>query len=100
MGDKIIVPISDNMLITAGEGTYRLTLSKTGASATKTVTVKADSEVVVDFSDYVPTKKNIGEVTFNVEPEGADVALNGTTIRYDKPVRLNYGKYKVTVSMT
>ena len=90
VGDKIIVPISDNMLITAGEGTYRLTLSKTGASATKTVTVKADSEVVVDFSDYVPTKKNIGEVTFNVEPEGADVALNGTTIRYDKPVRLNY----------
>lgn len=100
VGDKIIVPIAQNMLITAGEGTYRLTLSKTGASATKTVTVKNDTEVVVDFSDYVPTTKNIGEVTFDVEPEGADVALNGTTINYSKPVRLNYGKYKVTVSMT
>lgn len=100
VGDKIIVPIAQNMLITAGEGTYRLTLSKTGASATKTVTVKNDTEVVVDFSDYVPTTKNIGEVTFDVEPEGADVALNGTVIDYSKPVRLNYGKYKVTVSMT
>lgn len=100
VGNGIIVPISENMLITAGEGTYRLTLCKKGAATTKTVTVKNDKETVVDFSDYVATAKNIGEVTFSIEPEGADLYLNGTAVSYDKPITLNYGKYNVTVSLT
>lgn len=100
VSNKIIVPIAENMLITAGEGTYRLTLCKNGAAATKTVTVQNDQETVVDFSDYVATAKNIGEVTFVIEPEGADLYLNGTAVSYDKPISLNYGKYNVTVSLT
>lgn len=100
VGNKVIVPISDNMLITAAEGTYRLTLTKSGSSTTKTVTVKSDTETTVDFSDYKPTAKNVGQVTFQVEPEGADLYINGTAVNYDKPIALNYGKYNVTVTMT
>lgn len=97
---NIIVPISENMLITAGEGTYRLTLCKKGAAVTKTVTVQNDKETVVDFSDYVATGRSIGEVTFAIEPDGADLYINNTAVNYDKPISLQYGKYNVTVSLT
>lgn len=100
VGNGIIVPITENMLITAREGTYRLTLIKRGAATTKTVTVQNDKEVVVDFSDYVPVAKNIGEINFEIEPEGADLYLNGTAVSYDKPITLQYGKYNVSVSLT
>ena len=95
-----MVPISDNMLITVAEGTYRVTLCKRRASATKTATVRSDEETVVDFSDYVAKAENIGEVTFNIEPEGAEMYLNGTAVNYSKPIALRYGKYNIVVSLT
>ena len=95
-----MVPISENMLITVAEGSYRLTLCKRRAATTKTVTVRSDEETVVDFSDYVATATNIGEVTFHIEPEGAALYLNGTAVNYSKPLALSYGKYNIAVSLT
>lgn len=68
--------------------------------ASKTATVQQDQTVTVDFSDYVSTAKDIGTVTFDIEPEGADLTINGTTVDYSQPVALNYGEYKITVAMT
>ena len=100
ISNSLMVPVSDNMLITVAEGTYRVTLCKRRASATKTATVRSDEETVVDFSDYVAKAENIGEVTFHVEPEGAEMYLNGTAINYSKPIALRYGKYNIVVSLT
>lgn len=100
ISNSLMVPISENMLITVAEGNYRLTLCKRRAAATKTVTVRSDEETVVDFSDYVATATNIGEVTFNIEPDGAALYLNGTAVNYSKPVALSYGKYNIAVSLT
>ncbi|RKI41103.1 PEGA domain-containing protein [bacterium D16-51] len=101
LNGSTFVPVSENTLITAAEGTYRLTLSKKGASATKTVKVKKDKEVTVDFSDYKEVvTKNISEVTFNLKPEGAELYLNGTAVNYSTPVTLNYGKYNLTAALT
>jgi hypothetical protein len=100
ISDSLMVPVSENMLITVAEGKYRLTLCKQGAAATKTVTVRQDKETVVDFSDYQATAKNIGEITFEIEPDGASLSLNGTAVDYASPVTLSYGKYNVTVSLT
>ncbi|MCD7826647.1 MAG: PEGA domain-containing protein [Clostridiaceae bacterium] len=100
VSNKIIVQITENMLITAAEGTYRLSLTKKGMTATKTVNVENDKEVEVDFSDYVATTTNIGEITFNIVPDGADLTISGTSVDYTKPITLNYGKYNITVSLT
>lgn len=100
VSDEMVLPVSENMLITAAEGTYRLTLCKNGAATTKTVTVKANEEVIADFSGYKATAANVGEVTFDIEPDGASLYLNGTEIRYDRPISLRYGKYRVAVSLT
>ena len=97
--DDIILPVTKNMLITVGCGTYRVTISKGAAKASKTVTVKEDKEYSLDFSDYRKSVRNVGNVTFNVEPRGADLFINGTKIDYSKPISLNYGTYSVEVSL-
>lgn len=100
VGNQIILPITDNMLITAQEGMYRLTLCKGAAVTSKTITVQRDKEVLADFSDYVPVVENIGMITFVIEPDGADLTINGTKVDYSQPIALNYGEYSIAVSMT
>lgn len=97
--DDIILPVTKNMLITVSCGTYRVTISKGAAKASKTVTVKEDKESNLDFGDYRKSVKNVGNVRFNVEPQGADLFINGTRIDYSKPIALNYGTYSVTASL-
>ena len=38
VGNSIILPVTDNMLIAAGEGSYRVVLGKGGTKAVKNVT--------------------------------------------------------------
>lgn len=100
IGNGTIVPVTDNMLITVGSGSYKVTISKGKAVASKKVTVRDDKEVTVDFSDYVPAVKNVGNITFDIEPKGADLYINGTMVNYSNPIALNYGEYKVRVELT
>ena len=99
VGHQIILPLTENMLITAPEGIYRLTLVKNAAVTSKTITVRKDEEVVADFSDYVPSMENIRQIIFHIEPDGADLTINGTKVDYSQPVALNYGEYRIAVSM-
>ena len=100
VGDRIVLSVAENMLITASEGTYRVTLSKNGVAASKNVTVTADTETVLDFAGYTAVAGNVGQVKFEVDPVGSDMWINGTSVDYSRPIMLNYGKYKVVVSMT
>ncbi len=100
VGTGIILPVTENMLITAREGTYRVILCKGALTAIKTVTVQLDKESKLDFSEYQKPAENVGVITFKIVPKGADLTINGTRVDYSSPVPLNYGTYRVTVSMT
>lgn len=97
--NDMILPVTKNMLMTVSCGTYRVTISKGAAKASKTVTVKEDKESTLDFGDYKKNVKNVGNVRFNVDPKGADLFINGTRIDYSKSITLNYGTYSVTASL-
>lgn len=97
--DDIILPVTKSMLMTVSCGTYRVTISKGVAKASKTITVKEDKESTLDFGDYKKSVENVGNVRFNVEPQGAYLFINGTRIDYSKPIALNYGTYSVTASL-
>lgn len=99
VGNGIILPISKNMLITAREGVYRVLLTGRSVSAVKTVTVRSGEETVVDFSDYQSAEKNVGQITFQIEPAGADLTINGTPVDYSKPISLSYGTYRIGLTM-
>ncbi|MCI8748879.1 MAG: PEGA domain-containing protein [Lachnospiraceae bacterium] len=100
VGNSIILPVTDNMLIAAGEGSYRVVLGKGGTKAVKNVTVKDGAETKVDFSEYRTEVKNAGNITFEIEPYGADLYINGSAVDYSSPVALNYGEYNIKVEMT
>ncbi len=101
VGDRgLMAQIGENMLITAPEGIHRVTLFKNGRAAAKTVEVASDRETIVDYKDYKEEAGNIGEVTFEIEPEGADLYLNGTQVDYSAPVTLNFGKYRLGVALS
>lgn len=100
VGNQLILPITKNMLITVREGTYKVILSKGNAMAVKNVTIRTDEEVTLDFSDYEPEDKQIGTITFQIEPAGADLTINGTAVDYRKPIVLAYGTYRLSVTMT
>lgn len=99
VGNGIILPLTENMLITAREGTYRVLLNNGSLSAIKTVTVRDGEETVVDFSDYSSEAERVGSVSFEIEPAGADMTINGVQVDYSKPISLSYGAYRVGVTM-
>lgn len=100
VGSSIFLPVSGNMLITASEGSYRVILSRNGTKAIKNVIVKEDSETKVDFSEYKEETSNIGSIQFKIEPYGADLYINNTSVDYSNPVALDYGEYNIRVEMT
>lgn len=101
VGDEgLMTQIGENMLITAPEGIHRVTLFKNGRAAAKTVEVASDRETIVDYKDYREEAGNIGEITFEIEPEGADLYLNGTQVDYSAPVTLSFGKYRLGVALS
>ena len=100
VGNNIVLPITDNMLVTAGVGSYRVTLSKRKVKAVKNVIIKDGKETILDFSDYKEEVKNVGTIKFNIEPHGADLYINNSNVDYSSPVTLNYGEYNIRVEMT
>ncbi len=100
VGDSVILPVTQNMLITVREGAYKVILSKNHSTAVKNVTVHNGKEVTLDFSDYEPADSKVGVITFDIKPAGADLTINGTAVAYTKPIALAYGVYQVKVAMT
>ena len=100
VGNNIFLPVTDNMLITVREGSYKIVVAKGADSVSKNITVRMDQEQTVDFSDYKPVHARTGTITFDIRPAGADLTINGTAVSYKRPITLSYGTYNITVSMT
>lgn len=100
VGYGIIVPIVDNMLIVAREGSYRVRLENGDLTAEKNVTLLRDEEITLDMSQYHKKEPEVGYVNFQIDPKGADLYINGKLKEYEDPVKLNYGKYDIKVTMT
>lgn len=100
VGYGIIVPIVENMLIVAREGSYRVRLENGDLTAEKKIVLLRDEEITLDMSQYHKKEKEIGYVNFKIDPKGADLYINGRLKDYEDPVKLNYGRYDIRVSMT
>lgn len=100
VGNKIFLPVTKKMLIAAGVGDYKVTLTKGKETTSKNVTVHNEKTVTLDFGDYVPKVSNIGNIRFKIEPAGADLYINGKMVDYSKPIALKYGEYKIKAELT
>lgn len=93
IGYDVIVPVTDNMLLAVREGDYTLRINNRGYSQTKQITVKRDTETLVDLGDIaIPT----GTAVFEVEPSDAKIYVSGNEISGHTYTNL-YGSYTIRV---
>lgn len=93
IGYDVIVPVTEDMLLTVREGTYMLRINKGGYSSSKEVTVTRGEETKVDLQDIaIPT----GTAAFEVTPPDALIYVSGNKIDGNTYTNL-YGSYTIKV---
>ncbi|NLZ81484.1 MAG: PEGA domain-containing protein, partial [Clostridiales bacterium] len=97
VGNDIALPIKEDMLIVATEGSYNLQVTKNGIGGTKKVVVKRDEESSVDIGDLKGEAVLIGSISFEIEPVDATLNINGKIYEYDELVELPFGVYKMMI---
>ena len=94
---ETIIDITENMLVPIREGIYEITMKKGGYIGTRSIQVEKNKESEMDMSLYKNQPENMGQVVLDIEPDGAEVYLEGKEVEYDLPVSLAYGKHKIKV---
>ena len=96
VGQEIIRPIEEGMLLVVPEGKYDVVLSAKGISGTKKVTVKRDKETELDLGDLkTESVKKFGTLIIAVSPDIADVYIDGQAVDISAPVEAEYGIHQL-----
>ncbi len=95
VGNNIIKPITEDMLLLIKEGEYQVTVSLGNASLSKKVSIKRDQETVFDCSSFEPEEILYGNLLFTVDPENTNIYIDGTKVDISGPVELSYGIHQM-----
>ena len=76
IGNKQLLGITKDMLVTAPVGTYTVNVRNGSLSASKTVTIAKDETTSVDFSEVQSDPVKMGAVNFSVTPKGAVMSID------------------------
>lgn len=98
IGYDVIVPVTEDMLLTVREGTYRLKITKGEHSGYKNVVVVRDEECTINLIELQIGPDPVGSLFFDVTPADAKVMIDGETIDTAQTVELTYGKHRIRVS--
>lgn len=97
IGYDVIVPVTEDMLLTVREGEYTLRIAKGNDVGTKKVEVIKNQEVNISLADIAIEPKQIGSVLFKVNPSDAAVFLDGKRVNAEGAIDLVYGKHKILI---
>lgn len=97
IGYDVIVPVTEDMLLTVREGTYTLRISKGEDSGTKEVTVEKNKEQVISLADIAIEPKQMGSILFHVIPSDAAVYVDKRRVNTEGAVELTYGKHRIDI---
>ena len=97
IGYDVIVPVTEDMLLTVREGTYTLRIAKGGDSGTKQVTVERNREQTVSLADIAVEPKEMGSILFQVNPSDAAVYVDRVRVNTEGAVSLVYGKHRLDI---
>lgn len=95
VGSAVVAQITENMLLTVPEGTYQVLLSNDSASCTKDIIVERDREVILNVGDLEMVKDKVGRILFSVEPNDAEMRIDGEKADISKEVELPYGIHRI-----
>lgn len=98
VGDKVVRKVSEDMLLVVPEGTYNVTVSQKGSSATQEITFARNEEMAWDLGDVEITVVQKGNIIFTLNPVTAKVTIDGREVNVSKPVELEYGLHQMRVT--
>lgn len=96
VGQAVIQQISQDMLITVPEGSYSVRLTSNGIEETREVLIERNKETVLDLGDIKIEQPTSGRVVFSIEPEDADVYVDGIRVDTSYTIRLPFGIHQVS----
>lgn len=98
VGDRVIKPVKEDMLLIVPEGTFKVTVSHRGSSATQEITFARNEEMAWDLGDVEITVPQTGSVIFTLTPLTAEVVIDGKKAGVSRPVELEYGLHKMRIT--
>ena len=97
LGDVLVYQITKDMLIPVPTGNYTAYISKDGVSGEETMQVTDGAEISMDLSKY-QTEPLYGGIIFTVEPQNANVYLDGEKVDITAEIELSYGLHQMVVT--
>lgn len=97
LDNEVIHKISPNMLLSAPEGDYTLQILGNGANYQTEVNISRNQETVVDTSEVNISRPKEGLVTFEIEPETAEVFVDGERVLTKVPQTVQYGYHNLKI---
>ncbi|MCH5251537.1 MAG: PEGA domain-containing protein [Lachnospiraceae bacterium] len=94
---EAILPVSNGMLLTVPEGTQTLMMENGDLTSTAAVEVERNQVTNVNMSKYQSQLPDTARVKFIIEPNGAELYINGSLMDYSKTVSMKYGKHSLKV---
>lgn len=96
VGQEVIRPVEEDMLLVVPEGKYDVLLSVDGISATKKITIKRDKETEMDVGDLKKVdERKFGNLIFAVTPDIAEIYIDGEQVDISAPVEVEYGIHQM-----
>ena len=96
---EAILPVSEDMLLVVQEGTQQLTMDNGDLTGTAKLEVKRNQVTKVNMALYQNQVPDTARVTFEIDPPGAELYINGKLTDYSKKVSLKYGNHSVRVTL-
>lgn len=97
IGYDVILPVTEDMLLTVREGDYTLRISKGNDSGTKEVTVLKNQEITLSLKDIAIEPKETGSILFDITPSDAAVYIDGERVNTEGAVEITYGKHRIYI---
>ena len=98
VGQKIIRPITEDMLLPVPEGRYKVRVTNRGYAGEENVVIERDKETRLDLSKVKIEEVAIGHVEFDLSPDYAQLYVDGEITDYDERVPLDFGTHKIKVT--
>ena len=95
VGESLISPITQDMLLTVPEGDYQVLLTNNGNRGMKNISIKRGEELDLDIGDIEIAETKVGRVVFSVTPSNASVYVDGELVDVAAPLELEYGIHQM-----
>lgn len=97
IGQDIIKPITEDMLIPAGEGDHLVRVTNRGYAGEEQIKVVRDKESRLDLSKIDIEEVAIGHVQFKIEPDYARLYIDDEITEFEDRVPIEYGVHAIRV---